>query len=141
MGQFCWMCERMRPNESFSGRNHGRHLCRECARLPKSERDRKSRLSALTQMLTRQSNISKLNIRMASAWSEEGDSHVTALAQVVAEIGRVHPHKKNRLSYIRKNKPELWGRMIETGVVDDWPDEIHQHEFRDNQPPLRSRAE
>lgn len=30
-GHFCWSCGRRRPNEQFSGRNHGRHLCRECA--------------------------------------------------------------------------------------------------------------
>lgn len=27
----------MRPNERFSGRNHGRHLCRDCAHLPAEE--------------------------------------------------------------------------------------------------------
>jgi len=27
----------MRSNESFSGRNHPRHLCRDCARLPAEE--------------------------------------------------------------------------------------------------------
>ncbi len=27
----------MRPNERFSGRNHPRHLCRDCARLPAEE--------------------------------------------------------------------------------------------------------
>jgi hypothetical protein len=29
----------MRPNERFSGGNHPRHLCRECARLPVEERE------------------------------------------------------------------------------------------------------
>ena len=38
-GHFCWCCGRMRPNERFSGRNHGRHLCRDCARLPAEERE------------------------------------------------------------------------------------------------------
>src|SRR6185369_2668259 len=33
-GHFCWACGRMRSNESFSGRGHARHLCRECARMP-----------------------------------------------------------------------------------------------------------
>ena len=36
-GHFCWCCRRMRPNERFSGRNHARHLCRDCARLPREE--------------------------------------------------------------------------------------------------------
>jgi hypothetical protein len=38
-GHFCWCCGRVRPNERFSGRNHGRHLCRDCARLPAEERE------------------------------------------------------------------------------------------------------
>jgi hypothetical protein len=38
-GHFCWCCGRVRPNERFSGRNHPRHLCRECAHLPAEERE------------------------------------------------------------------------------------------------------
>jgi hypothetical protein len=38
-GHFCWCCRRRRPNERFSGRNHARHLCRDCARLPAEERE------------------------------------------------------------------------------------------------------
>ncbi len=32
----------MRPNENFSGRGHARHLCRDCARLPKEELEYRS---------------------------------------------------------------------------------------------------
>ena len=123
MGNFCWMCERIRPNEAFSGRNHGRHLCRECARLPKSERDQKDRLSALWNMLCRQSNISPANVRTAAAWALEGNAEVAALAQLVADMGRVHPHRKKRLPYIQRNVPALWHRMIAAGLVEDWPDD------------------
>lgn len=122
MGNFCWMCERMRPNEAFSGRNHGRHLCRDCASLPKSERDRKDQLSALWHMLRRQSNISQRNIQAATAWAAGADADVAALAQLVAEIARAHPGKRKRLPYIRRNHPGLWQRMIVAGLVDDRPD-------------------
>ena len=30
-GHWCWSCQQTKPNEAFSGRNHGRHLCRTCA--------------------------------------------------------------------------------------------------------------
>jgi hypothetical protein len=30
-GHWCWSCQQTKPNEAFSGRNHGRHLCRMCA--------------------------------------------------------------------------------------------------------------
>jgi hypothetical protein len=36
-GHFCWSCGRSRSNESFSGRGHARHVCRECSRLGKEE--------------------------------------------------------------------------------------------------------
>jgi hypothetical protein len=127
MGNFCWMCERIRPNEAFSGRNHGQHLCRECARLPKSERDQKERLSALWDMLY-QSNISRQNIDMAVAWGLEGNAEVAALAQLVVDVGSVHPRKKKRLPYIQRNDPALWHRMLAAGVVEDWPDELLSEE-------------
>jgi len=38
-GHFCWCCRRFRPNARFSGGNHRRHLCRECAHLPAEERE------------------------------------------------------------------------------------------------------
>lgn len=43
-GHFCWCCERVLPNERFSGRGHGTHLCRRCARLPLAERERRQAL-------------------------------------------------------------------------------------------------
>ena len=36
-GHYCWACDRHLPNERFSGRNHPRHLCRECAKLGREE--------------------------------------------------------------------------------------------------------
>jgi hypothetical protein len=36
-GHWCWACDRYLPNERFSGRNHGRHFCRGCAKLPRAE--------------------------------------------------------------------------------------------------------
>jgi hypothetical protein len=36
-GHFCWSCGRSRPNESFSGRGHARHVCRECSKLGRDE--------------------------------------------------------------------------------------------------------
>ena len=36
-GHFCWSCERVLPNERFSGRGHARHVCRQCQKLGKEE--------------------------------------------------------------------------------------------------------
>lgn len=37
VGHYCWCCDCYRSNERFSGKNHGRHLCRECAKLGPEE--------------------------------------------------------------------------------------------------------
>ena len=36
-GHYCWCCAKMRPNEKFSGKNHGHHLCNECSKLGSDE--------------------------------------------------------------------------------------------------------
>ncbi len=116
------MCQRDRPNEAFSGRNHGRHLCRDCGRLPKAERQRQERLSTLWNMLHRQSNISRLNVDLALEWATDGDEEVTRLAALVAAIGKLHPGKRKRLPFIRKNHPSLWQAMVAAQIVEEWPE-------------------
>src|SRR5260370_11032621 len=118
MGQYCWMCGRVRANEAFSGKNHGRHLCRECARVPPEVRESTRRVDALWSMLFRQRVISAENIRMATEWAADRDSEVVALAQIVAEIGRVCPGRKRRMQKIRDRHPDLWARMTVAGVID-----------------------
>lgn len=36
-GHFCWVCGRVRSNESFSGRGHARHVCKACSKLGRAE--------------------------------------------------------------------------------------------------------
>ena len=36
-GHWCWSCDRVLPNERFSGAGHARHLCRACSRLGAEE--------------------------------------------------------------------------------------------------------
>jgi hypothetical protein len=117
MGHFCWMCGRVRANEEFSGRGHRQHLCRECARLPLSERERKQRLDQLRAMLVEQRVLSPKNIRTARDWARSEDSEVRELAQLVADIGQVHPSRKRRLSFLQARHPELCARMIAAGVA------------------------
>jgi len=40
LGHYCWVCGRCRANEKFSGKGHARHICKDCARLPREDRDR-----------------------------------------------------------------------------------------------------
>lgn len=47
----------MRSNERFSGRNHARHLCKECARLGKEELAYRQAIRNLEQLLTADGGI------------------------------------------------------------------------------------
>jgi len=38
MGHYCKICGRERPNEQFSGKGHRKHVCKQCARIPKEQR-------------------------------------------------------------------------------------------------------
>ena len=37
-GHWCWGCQRYRSNESFSGKGHAKHLCKDCQREEKRQR-------------------------------------------------------------------------------------------------------
>jgi hypothetical protein len=36
-GHYCWVCDRVRANEQFSGSSHGRHICKDCNKLGSEE--------------------------------------------------------------------------------------------------------
>lgn len=50
-GHYCWVCGRMRPNEKFSGRNHARHICKECARLGSTELNYRQAICNLNRLM------------------------------------------------------------------------------------------
>ncbi len=79
-------------------------------------------------MLRSQSNITPANRGTAAAWAKEGNAEIQTLAQLVMDIGRVHPRRKKRLPFIRRNHPQLWSRMIAADVVEDWPSDGHDPE-------------
>jgi hypothetical protein len=32
MGHWCWVCERVLPNEKFSGKGYKKHICKKCGK-------------------------------------------------------------------------------------------------------------
>jgi hypothetical protein len=57
MGHFCRICGRSRPNENFSGRRHRDHVCKDCQRMPREQRDRIERLDELHGFLHQSQSI------------------------------------------------------------------------------------
>ena len=54
------ICGRRRPNDKFSGKGRRIHACRDCARMPKNEREMIGQADEIFSYL-RQSHISKTN--------------------------------------------------------------------------------
>lgn len=115
-GHYCWMCGRHRPNERFSGKGHARHLCKECSKLPESERERVQNLRNLEQMWE-QRNISPQNIAMLEALAQSPELDVQRMAGLLLEVARVHPGKRKRIGYLAHHAPDLLRRLEAYGLV------------------------
>ena len=116
MGHYCRICGRTRPNERFSGKGHRIHVCKECARRPKAERDAIEQADEIYHMLA-QSNISKKNISRLTLLSESPNPRTAELAALVLEVARVKPGKKRRLKVLAKERRDLLQRLEETGLI------------------------
>lgn len=116
MGQFCRMCERVRPNERFSGKGHRIHVCKDCSRLPKEERHRRELKDEIAGFL-RQSSISEKNVSRLSALATSEEPEIAELAKVVLDIGTVKPHKRKRLAFLARSHRDLIVKLEETGLI------------------------
>ncbi len=128
MGHYCHICDRIRANEKFSGRGHRDHICNDCQRLPREERDRVTCLDELYGFLE-QSHISQKNIDRLGILTRHADPEVCKLANLVLDIARVKPYMRRRLKFLAKNDRNLLLRLQEAyggdlpekfGPIDDY---------------------
>ena len=116
MGHWCKICDGVLPNEKFSGKGHGDHICKNCARLPKEE------VTAILQKdeifgYLKQSNISKKNMVRLKTLSASSNKRVAELAGIAFQVGRVKSHKKRRLKYLAREHKDLLKKLDETGLI------------------------
>ncbi|MGA2259984.1 MAG: hypothetical protein ABSH28_00960 [Acidobacteriota bacterium] len=123
MGNYCRICCRYRANESFSGKGHRIHICKRCGQLPREVRFRIETLDEIWGFLD-QSNISPKNIRRLELLAQQDDPEVRKTASVVLEIGKAHPGRRKRYRRIRSGHPELWQKMLEIGIVEEWAPDV-----------------
>ncbi len=121
MEHYCRICGRSRPNEQFTGRGHRTHICKECARIPRAERDRSERLDELHGFL-QQSRISARNVVRLKILAGHGDSEVAELAALILEIARVLPDKRNRWLKLARCDRRLFNRAVEVLGIEFFED-------------------
>jgi hypothetical protein len=112
MPHYCRICARGRRNEKFSGRGHRIHICKDCQRLPRDQRDRIERIDELYGFLD-QSNISVKNIARLEMLTQHASREVKDLALLILEVARVKPHKRRRWKFLAQNHSELFVRLKE----------------------------
>jgi hypothetical protein len=110
MPYYCRICCRRRRNEKFSGRGHRIHICKDCQRLPREQRDRIERMDELYGFLE-QSNISPKNISRLEILAQHASSEIKDLALLILEVARVKPHKRRRWKFLAQNHSELFLRL------------------------------
>ena len=116
MGHYCRICGRSRPNEKFSGKGHKIHVCKECARKPKDERDAIEHEYEIFRFL-KQSHISKKNISRLQTLSKSNNPKIAELADIVLEVGQITPYKKRRLKILAQKRRDLLQKLDDTGLI------------------------
>jgi len=111
MGHFCRICGRSRPNERFGGRGHRRHVCQDCRRLPREERDRIERLDELYGFLD-QSNISANKMRRLKVLAGHANPEVAAVAALISDIASVLSGKRSRWLKLTRRHRSLFDRAV-----------------------------
>jgi hypothetical protein len=111
MPHYCRICDRCRANEKFSGRGHRDHICKDCQRLPREERDRIDRLNEVDNFLS-QSHISPKNIARLQVLTQHASVEVRELAQLVLEVARLPPHKRPTMeeTFAKRPNPFIKGK-------------------------------
>lgn len=119
MGHYCRICGKTKPNEKFSGKGHRTHICKQCARLPKEERDRVDHMEEMYGYWL-QKNISKKNVSRLSILSESNIQEVADMAKLLHDIAVEFPFKRKRIGRIAKEMPKLIPRMEKVGLIHNW---------------------
>ena len=117
MGHWCRICDRVLPNEKFSGKGHKNHICKKCASLPKEKIEIIEQENEILGYLS-QSNISKKNMARLKKLSASTNVKIAELANIVLEVGRVKPHKKRRLKFLAREHKDLLKKLDDTGLIE-----------------------
>ncbi len=116
MGHYFRLCGRILANERFSGKGHLTHTCKECARMPKEQREAIEQEEEIFGYLHR-SHISEKNVQRLEALGASGNRRIVELAHTILEVARVKPYKKRRLRVLARERKDLLQKSEETGLI------------------------
>lgn len=97
-GHFCWCCGRRRPNERFSGRNHARHLCRDCSRLGEDELVYRQHLRDIERLLGCSGRIERKQRASFERYLSHRDPRVRAHAREIEQRQRAEAREWRAIS-------------------------------------------
>ncbi len=80
-GHYCWVCNRQRPNEKFSGKGHAKHVCRECARLGGKELAYRQNLRNLERCVSWEGFIRRKQRAAFQRFLRHEDPRIRAMAE------------------------------------------------------------
>ena len=85
-GHYCWCCGRMRSNEKFSGKNHGKHLCKECSKIGQKDLKIRQAICNIDQIVRRNSGvISNKDKKLLEKFLTHSDEAVDYVKRVFAQ--------------------------------------------------------
>ena len=113
-GHWCRCCGRIRPNEKFSGRNHPRHLCRDCQKLGKEELEFQSAVRNIDRCVTWEGRIRREQRKTLDRFLSHPNE-------------RVQNHARRLVESIKREQ----GTYRRAGLEDELLDEL---EFGDFEP-------
>jgi hypothetical protein len=116
MGHYCRICGRTRANEKFSGKGHRAHVCKDCTRLPKENRDAIEQKEEIFNYL-KQSHISAKNTARLRRLAASSNREIAELAAIVIEVAKVKPFKRRRLKVLARQRRDLLDALERTGLI------------------------
>jgi hypothetical protein len=132
MGHYCRICGATKSNESFSGKGHKYHVCKECAHAPNVNIDREEIIDEefVYSVMFRQKNISEGNIHRLGLIATKYEGRLSALSKAIIEIGKIHPRRKNRIAFLYSKHRSLFDKLIKLGLIDNFlSSKIQEHEM------------
>ena len=128
MGHYCKICGRERPNEQFSGKGHRKHVCNQCARMPKEQRRVIEAEEEIFGFMA-QTHISDRNISRLQTLAASPIRGISELATPMLEVVTSSPRKitkKGRGSSVISTtmRDEIASRWHNAGVFPELEEDM-----------------